>query len=364
MRRSAQLVGWVAALALVSGAAGQELEHAIWQVIYLEPPGVDSSTADAAFGAWQGGTVGTNGAHPAIWHASAGSFVDLLPGGWKSGHVYGMDGPWQVGVMSDGYSGHPVIWSGTPQGIVDLTPGGRYPWGCAWAAANGQQVGFVWSSHDAQNHAALWRGSAASFVDLNPAGARQSDAACADGTTQGGGVNYPQQDWRACIWHGSAASFVDLHPSGASRSGIAGLAGGAQVGSAHIGMYDHAAVWHGSAATFIDLHPPGAVDSYLNATTGAFHVGKARFSLSEHEHAALWVGNHPGRTVDLNRYLVSPYTYGSEARAVSVQGNCLYVAGVASTGDALHAVVWTAPLSVPPRRHPQQAGEAEEVILP
>ncbi|HUU95873.1 MAG TPA: hypothetical protein VM487_09035 [Phycisphaerae bacterium] len=313
-----------------------------WQVVYLHPEGARSSNVVAAAGTQQGGRIEVLGDyvyhyHPVIWNASGQDYVDLLPDGWRSGVVYGMDGPWQVGYLSpySEYTSHGVLWHGSAETAVLLTPPG-FLYSVACDVKADQQVGYVGPSGPL---AALWHGSAESFVDLHPPKARWSEALATDGVRQAGRASFPVPgEIHAVLWEGSAESFIDMNPEGARESRIVGMADGVQVGWGLFGTVEHAVLWRGSPESFVDMHPSQGYTSRLYDTTGTIHAGYVNYT--GWAEAGIWTGENPESFENLHVYLSADY-FASAAYAVSPHKGRLYVAGSAShTSGQPHAVLW------------------------
>jgi len=112
-----------------SPAANPFSSAVLWKGIFGKMTAIQLGTvpsiATATNGSQQGGW---SGSHAVMWSGTAGSMVDLNPGGYFDSRVTGMAAEFQVG---DGWLGGPANTAG------------------------------------AVRHALLWRGSAASVVDLN-----------------------------------------------------------------------------------------------------------------------------------------------------------------------------------------------------
>ena len=341
MRRAGR-TALVLGLTLVLGVAA----HAQWQVVYLHPEGPRSSVVVAAAGTQQGGRIEVLDGyvyqyHPVIWNCSSQHYTNLLADGWRSGVVYGMDGPWQVGYVSpySEFTSHAVLWHGSAETGIFLTPGEPYAGAVAYDVAADQQVGYAGHSGEGEHHAALWHGSAESFVDLHPPEARWSRALATDGLRQGGWASFPAAgELHAVLWVGSAESFFDMNPEGARESRIVGMADGVQVGWGLFGTVEHAVLWRGSPESFVDMHPSQGYTSRLYDTTGTIHAGYVNYT--GWAEAGIWTGENPESFENLHVYLSADY-FASAAYAVSPHKGRLYVAGSAShTSGQPHAVLW------------------------
>ena len=93
----------------------------LWLVPTLPPinldPGYGNSVALAINGISK---VGQAGNHPALWHGSAKSFIDLLPENFTSGACNGVLGNIQVGFVQTNFPPHAAVWSGTKASYVNL----------------------------------------------------------------------------------------------------------------------------------------------------------------------------------------------------------------------------------------------------
>ncbi|HWD37804.1 MAG TPA: IPT/TIG domain-containing protein [Fimbriimonas sp.] len=242
-------------------------------IIDLNPPSF-SPAITSLYGYRQGGyfvAYTTNGGgrgggsthrwhHACFWKGNAASFVDLNPGGARSGEskVFGVNNTNQVGWAG----GHAYMWSGTAASAVDLNPPG-FSGSTANAIHATHTVGFGVPSGGSLNHALLWTGSDPNAIDLNPTSlpTYASYATCVDDGKgiQGGYVegfdaqSVYHQD--AYIWKGTPDSGIDLAPAGSTASEVLGTRNGHEVGWATINGSKHAIYWSGTAASAIDLSP-------------------------------------------------------------------------------------------------------------
>ncbi len=329
-----------------------------WRIVFLQPEG---ATWSSAWGAGGGQIVGkvqypVNTAHPALWDAETGEFIDLLPSWSSYGEAFGGDGLVQVGyVGSPSFQTWPVVWDGAADQLIDLSPGGQYRSGSCNDICDGQQVGYVYFVPSGLQRAALWHGDAASFRDLHPPGAWWSEAFATDGVLQGGRASQlpGTTEIHAVLWHGTAGSWVDMNPPGCRESRIQGMAEGVQVGWGTFSSGRRACLWRGTPESFVDMQPSAFWDSYLYDTTGRFHCGSVtRGGWAE---AALWIDDDPESVIHLHSLLGPGWNF-SAGRAIAEHNGKLYVAGAAArNGELAQAVVWIGRIPQtdrPPRRPP------------
>ena len=322
-----------------------------WTAIPLNPEGAYNSSALAAEGGLQAGTIGFSGqaGRAGLWNGSADDWIDLTPD-WASGaFLNGMDGTMQAGQVQT-RQGQKLIyraalWNSTAESAVLLHPAEGYRASEAKAVSGTMQVGNAKYTQTALPHAALWYGTAESFVDLNPAGADKSRALATDGTLQGGWAALPGGgDREAVIWSGTAESVINLAPDGALASQVNAMAPGVQVGSyRYQGENPRAAMWSGSAESLIDMNPQGAIGSEFFGTSGLIHTGSAIFS--SFGNAGIWFGDDPDSFVNLHDYLPPEY-FVSGALDVSMVGDTIYVVGTATRGPT-EAWLWVGTIPAP-----------------
>ena len=314
-------------LVLCLPLAAPALAQYQWTAVPLHPEGASGSSANAAWGDRQGGTIGDsfNLGHAAIWQGAAEPWIDLTPAWARASFLNGIHGDTQAGqVLIGSHAFHAALWSGTAESFVDLHPLDGYRDSDARAVYGDMQAGFAIHTQTGKRHAAVWNGTAESFVDLHPANSTQSRALATDGVMQGGWASLPGGgDSEAVIWSGTAESVVNLAPSDARNAQVNAMAPGVQVGSVQPrDSGTTAAVWYGDAQSLVYLQPEGVTWSEIYGTDGTHHVGKALFGGSSH--AYLWLGESGG--VDLASYLPPEYST-SVALSVSSLGNTLYVTG-------------------------------------
>jgi hypothetical protein len=280
---------WIAAL-FAAGIATMPA-HAQWSVVFLHPPAVDGSEGYGIGGGHQVGVTGRAGVfHAALWTGSAGSWVDLHPGGiFDLSEALAAGGGQQAGdVHVAGSQIHASLWSGTAASWVDLSPAGSTE-SEAFGVHAGQQAGYASfppiGGVGTETHAGIWTGTAASWVDLNPIGSTVSEAFATDGVRQVGYAVVGGSS-HASLWSGSAASWVDLNPFGTSQA--LGVQGGQQVGRVDLGG-DHASLWTGSAGSWVDLNPIDSERSVAYAVDAGEQVGYSR--IAGQDHAGLWSGS-------------------------------------------------------------------------
>ena len=111
----------VTAFVLLASSLCAAPARAQWTVVVLDPPGTTYSECNRIQDGQQIGYVdfGT-GAEAAMWSGSAGSFVDLHPGGAVPSQARGVQGGRQVGHTYP----HAGYWTGSAGSWVDLAPSG------------------------------------------------------------------------------------------------------------------------------------------------------------------------------------------------------------------------------------------------
>lgn len=319
--------------------------RAQWRVVILDPGGVNASQVLANTATTQVGRVLlSNGLYrPVRWNSTAQSFTDLLPAGWFSGQVNGIEGQYLVGTMSSQtfMSTHAILWLAGGEAFVDLHPGSGYAVSYGYDVAGDQQAGVAQFAQTGMYHAALWRGSAASFVDMHPASCGWSEVFATDGVRQGGWAQFPALGQiHAVLWAGSAASFVGMTPAGSRQSVIEGMAPGVQVGW---GLFnsdnkEHAVVWHGTPQSAVRADPPGSRSARLFDTNGAIHAGYVNFT--GWGEACIWTGDSPMDCKNLHPAL-GPGWFSSAAFSIAVKDGRVYVGGsAAQPGGNAKAVLW------------------------
>lgn len=240
-------------------------------------------------------------------------FVNLHPAGADASEAWGGADGQQVGGALIGGQWHASVWSGSAASWIDLHPGGSAVYSFAYAARNGQQVGFTnfgsVGGEGGVQHASVWSGVPSSWISLHPTGSESSYAYGIHSGRQAGHA-YIGGLRHASVWSGTIASRVDLHPSAASESQARGIHNGQQTGFAIIDDLEHASVWSGTAASWVDLNPIGASRSYAWDVYAGVQVGFADFG--GQRHAGLWSGT-PGSWVDLHPESLATT---SEARSV------------------------------------------------
>ncbi len=317
------------ALSLSLAAAPPAFAQYQWTAIPLQPDGATGSSANAAWGDIQGGTItdSLNLGHAALWQGQAEPWIDLTPAWARGSFLNGMDGDSQAGqILFSRQIYHAALWRGSAESVVDLHPSDLFSGSTVNAVRGDMQVGTLRNFQTGDNHAGLWYGTAESFVDLHPANSTQSRALATDGILQGGWAALPGGgDGEAVLWAGTAESVVNLAPPDALRSQVNAMAPGVQVGSVTLNNDSPAAaVWYGDAESLVYLRPEGATWTEIHGTDGEFHAGFAYFGGVSH--AYLWFGESGG--IDLGSFLPPEYSV-SRALDVSQVGNTVYVTGFA-----------------------------------
>ena len=133
----------------------------------IHPTGYRDSSASAVDGEYQFGTASLPFAvvHAAMWHGSAGSFVDMHPE-WagNSAIVDASDGQ-QVGVANQWTTPRALIWEGTPESAYDITPEGATS-SSIIACDRGLQIGSAVFPDEPTSRIGIWGSSARSFTSL------------------------------------------------------------------------------------------------------------------------------------------------------------------------------------------------------
>lgn len=340
--------------AVASLVLGTFPAFAQWRGESLNPEGITESQAYAASERRQGGYILVFGefiyyAHPVVWNTRRNDYVDLLPQGWGSGKVGGLEDSQQAGYLATGLISHAILWTGAADDYADLHPGGDYKGSEILGIHSRSQVGTAYYYPTGKSHAALWTGTPESFVDLHPTWARHSTAFATDGRYQGGSVDTTEEGGglHAALWNGSAESFVDMNPEGCLESAILGMGVAkdgthVQVGRARFSNGEFPALWRGLPESYVNLTPPGARGGRLQATTGDLHCGYANFT--GNAEAGVWFGDDPASYVNLEPVL-GPGWSRSNAKGISVHKGRVYVTGAARSPEGrAEAVLWTARL--------------------
>lgn len=338
-------------LCLPLAAAAPALAQYQWTAVPLHPEGASGSSANAAWGERQGGTIGDgfNLGHAAIWQGAAEPWIDLTPAWARASYLNGMDGDTQAGqVLIGGQTFHAALWRGSAESVVDLHPLDGYRASDARAVSGNMQAGFAIHTQTGVRHAAVWNGTAESFVDLHPANSSQSRALATDGVMQGGWASLPGGgDSEAVIWSGTAESVVNLAPQNAQESRVNAMAVGIQAGSVRFpGENPRASLWRGEAESVQYLQPRNSLASELLGTNGEMYVGAATFEVFGE--AGIWLSDDPKSFVNLQDHLPPDYRRISHATDVFVAGTSIYVTGVGTPpiGPA-EAWLWVGTIPTP-----------------
>ncbi len=325
--------------------------HAQWTSTSLHPAGANESVAYGVSGSQIVGfaevTVGPGlRDHAGIWTGTAGSWVDIHPGGSATeSRALSTDGVTQGGTQTIQFSDRAIKWTGTAASGVSLGPVGS-PFSSVNGISGATQYGFAYVG--GTNQACWWTGTIASWTSLQPVGASDSMVyAVSPGQQAGYGVFGGV--YHAVRWTGTAGSFVDLNPAGSNESYAYAADGVQQGGSYHpAGTVTHACIWSGTAASVVDLHPPGlGVDgtSFVKAMSGGKQAGYG--SVPVEVHAYYWAGT-AASWVDLNDFLPPGYD-GSIAYGIWTDGTTTRVCGYGynTAASRLEAMVWTLVCSTP-----------------
>jgi hypothetical protein len=256
---------------------GSTTQAALWagtggSFTNVHPAGaLDSTITGVGTGNQQVGYA-TYGARPqaTLWNGPTGAIVNLdnFLAGSAATFAHSVNDGQQVGYVQMNAGGTlAALWSGTAGSFVNLNPGG-VDGSYANGVANGYQVGSTYANNGSD--AAMWHGTAGSWVNLNPGIDYDSEAyGVGDGQQVGRIWHTVNGGPNAALWSGTAGSFVNLHPAGKVRSEAFGVDGGMQCGHVFLDAEtDHASVWSGSAATWEDLH------LYLNSDDYAFSTAR------------------------------------------------------------------------------------------
>lgn len=285
----------------------------------------------------------------ALWTPDHPEGISLIPAGYTTAVVYGLNNTQQVGTAFNSITSgncHAMIWTGSAASAIDLHPTG-YNSSLAQATDGTQQGGLVVQSVDAnKEHAALWQGTAASFVDLNPAGFDKSQVTHVGGGHQVGyGYIVGAQD-HALLWSGTAESAIDLSPNGYRSSRAIGLLGDVQLGYATpdiTGAHDHAVLWHGSAESVIDLNGDLYSSAAMDISEEGIVVGGGYTTTATSVRRAMAWDVNSGTQIDLQSVLPSNI---KQSMALDIEGNIVY--GLAQdTQNNWHAIQWTLPVPEP-----------------
>lgn len=142
-------------------------QAALWSgsassIVYLHPTGATESSADAVYGARQGGFASFNGiAHASLWSGSANTWVDLSPEGSTDSFVRDMGPTTQVGYATYAGFRRAGLWRGTSDSWTDLhvTLGTGFVESVARSVYEDSSGLYVsgWASDSSGNgHAILW----------------------------------------------------------------------------------------------------------------------------------------------------------------------------------------------------------------
>ncbi len=323
--------------------------HAQWTATSLHPAGAHESVAYAVSGSQIVGyatvTVGPGVRdHACVWTGSAGSWVDIHPGGSATeSRALSTDGVNQGGTQTIQFTDRAVKWAGSAASGVSLGPTGS-PFSSVNGITGGTQYGFAYVS--GTNQACLWTGTVGSWTSLQPAGCSDSMVYAASPGQQAGYAVIGTQ-YHAARWTGTAGSFVDLHPAGYNASYAYAADGGQQGGVVHPPAdVIHACIWSGTAASIVDLHPALADGgSFVYAMSGGKQAGYG--NVDGPVHAFFWNGT-AASWVDLNDFLPPDYE-SSIAYGISSSGTTTRVCGQAynTVLERTEAMLWTLSCSTP-----------------
>jgi len=135
-------------------------------VVDLHPCGYESSCGYCIFGDKQlgyGVDSITEQPHALLWEASADRIVDLHPCGFDSSYGRGISGRFQVGEgrgAATAGNDHALLWEGTHTSVIDLHQFLPEEYTNSYASdidANGNIVGYAWSSIGSESHGIVWR---------------------------------------------------------------------------------------------------------------------------------------------------------------------------------------------------------------
>lgn len=242
---------------------------------------------------------------PVIWSVGAQPTIDLLPGGFLSGQVNGVDGSTQVGwayqKVGQNYYLYAAMWLGSAQSYVNLAPSASvYNGSEAYGIRGSLIVGMANHWNTGYAHPCMWTGPSHTFTDLFVASRMQFGYAYAtDGTLVGGSVIYKNTStYHATIWNGTAASALDLNPAGYTTSEIVGMIPGIQMGYVkRAGFGEEAALWRGTTESLHIIAPEGVISSKLYDSDGTRFVGFVRST--GWASAAIWWGEDAATIEDI-----------------------------------------------------------------
>jgi hypothetical protein len=291
---------------------------------------------------------GIPGDHALLWRGSASTVVDLGVFA-EAGAVLATSGGVQVGWFGNDKYDHAVKWGESAGSAVDIHPGGVFRESKAFGIAGDQVIGYGLSyGPDTYAHALLW--TSRGVVDLNPRGFSGSIGNATDGGQQVGygaptggiGLGAAAYGNHALLWSGTAESVVDLHPvTGYDATSANGVGGGQQVGwgggfnSIANSTWTHALLWTGTAQSVVDLHPSGFNRTQAQAAMGGQQVGWG-VAVDGTTHALLWNGTADS-VVDLHAFLPTGFA-GSTASGIDRSGNII---GRAVDAHGVgHAILW------------------------
>ena len=289
-----------------------------------------------------------NDFHALFWKSGDQAFTDIHPDGFCNSYIKQCIGGYQYGfgMALDGHN-HALRWQGTAGSVIDLHPGGLWSDSRIFGAFGNDAVGNCSMIFDGLNHAAFWKGSTSNFIDLTPDNAQGATPFACGADSQAGVASWDGFNNHAAIWHGSAASIVDLNPSWSKSSYALHIAGEMQGGLTYVdGPFsttaNHATVWRGTAASAVDLNGPTNIESTLNDMNSDFQVGSVTVFNSpyQYNHATVWQGSAES-AFDLQTSLssIASGVYGSTAVAITESGDIIGYAGSSVDGNFL--VKWT-----------------------
>ncbi len=329
--------------------------QASWTVVYLQhPSGWHDSYAYGVSGGQQVGYAQEySWSYPraALWSGSAGSWVNLHPGGaspdgleWIQSQATGVFGGRQVGYAQDHYTTYAVLWRGSADSMRVLYNGNGRSF--ALGIADNLVAGYIVENNSSHGRAILWNlagwdpdspwGWLPYPIWLHPLYSNHYASyalAIGDGEVVGyvGGYDFDMGGHytHAVLWNAESpySGLVDLHPTGYQYSYAYGVGGGQQVGyvaGPSTFNYPQAALWSGSAESFVNLHPSDYRESYAWDVWSGQQVGYVVTHLHG-KRAALWSGS-ASSFVSLHDFLGPEFTQ-SEARSITHENGFTYIVG-------------------------------------
>jgi hypothetical protein len=343
----------IRACVVIATGALTSIASAQWSVtqLHVGPSPGSLALAASTSGDQVGRSFGPDGLisyRAMLWRGSAASAVQLHPADGSFSSANAAHGSQQGGTVFKASGYRATIWSGTAASAEDLGPGEILAMS---AGLQGGRVG---------NAAALWRGTAASFVNLapvnpNPGGAQftASQVLAVHGNRQVGSATQTITGFgdieRAAIWSGTAASYQPLpgpDPTNLSATRATAISATQIVGNYIDFLEDSntALLWNAATLEQTELRAPNATSTLAYGVDADRQVGSAK--INNLQHASLWSGT-TASWIDLHTFVPAEFSQ-SVATSIAVSNSTIDITGygILPSGE-FRALLWSQPVPTP-----------------